>query len=219
MKKVLRSLILLAFLSCLFALPVNAADPKIVPPAAVWADGGISEGGNHVCFNKWIEGGKVISAKSSNPKILKITNVQKGGDVNYSVYFEGVKPGKAQLTVVYKLNGRKYTAKATYIVKPYPKVFRFFKVNGEDVDFKAYPGDYYFAPPKSKKITIRYKLTNGWKVCRIEGGWYDGKKETYFKPKNGKSFAYKPRMTFVNYEFRKGKYVFMYSLSCRKPGT
>ena len=189
-----------------------------ISPVTIWTDGGLGPGGGHMGFNSFSDGTKVLAVKSSNKKVLKV-KYKKGDDPRWSIWLTGIKPGNSRVTITYQDWSGKHTTSAVYTVKKYPKVFKSFTVNGKKVDFSKYPDTYWGNGKGVKNVKIKYKLNKGWKLTRTEGVYYEGGRELYFKPVNGKKFAFKKPKMFVNYEFRKGKDVFFYTVAVRMPGA
>ena len=209
-------LIILFIVCVLFSVPANAAAK--ISPVTIWTDGGLSAGGGHLCFDEWMEGAKVISARSSRPKVLKV-ETKRGNDANYGIYLTGLKKGRSKVTVTYKWKGKMYKTSAVYTVRPYPQVFSSFKVNGKEVRFDENPSNYRLNARKTRTLKVRYALRKGWKLVHSEGVYYSGGQEKYFKPVNGKKMQVVRPKTFINYMFQKGKDTFMYQISVMMPGA
>ena len=112
----------------------------------------------------------IISAKSSNTKVAKIT---KEIDVDTYLYFlECKKAGKTTITVKFRTPDGDKTLKKTITVKKYPNEFKSLKVNGKKVNIKK--NKFYYNCTTSKKtVSIKGVLKKGWKIRKIEAKRYD----------------------------------------------
>ena len=145
---------------------------------------------NAVILLNWPESGKVVSVTSSNKSVVKVGK-KKGVGPN-DMYMRGVKPGKATVTVKYRIDGKLGTASQVITVKAYPNPFAWVKVNGKKVNLSK--NKYALRNKKYDKetFTISFKLNAGWKLetSPLPGAYWIG--DAYvdsFNWKNGKSFT------------------------------
>jgi len=104
---------------------------------------------------------KLVSIKSSKPKVLK---VEKWGSGCWDSAVVPLKPGKSKVTVVYKVNKKKVTVSGTYTVKKYPNAIKKLLVNKKPVDLKANKFEVDCKKLKSAKVTLKVTPASGWKV-------------------------------------------------------
>ena len=188
MKRMFRSVsVLLALVALICACaPAQAESPKpTIIPTTLWADCEYTFG---IEFSDMPETASIISVKSSNPSVLK---VEKYSSDIYDTNLIPKKPGKAKVSVKYKLNGKTGTISAVYTVKAYPNPMTYVKVNGKEIDIKGNKYYYDIFNYKKTKATVTIKLAKGWK---FDGTWgFTAKDEPdaeikEFYPKSGKSF-------------------------------
>lgn len=106
---------------------------------------------------------KLVSIKSSNPKVL--------GAKKYSsdMYDNGLIPkkvGKSVITVKYKYGSKTYTITKTCVVKKYSKAIKTLTVNGKTISLKSKSRYFdYNVSNYSKTIAkIRIAPSSGWKI-------------------------------------------------------
>ena len=185
MVRLVSLLLALVTLACACAPAIAEELKPSIIPCTLWADCEYSFG---IEFSDMPETAKLVSVKSSNPSVLRAT---KCGSEIYATDLVPLKPGKAKVTVKYKLNGKSSAISAVYTVKEYPNPMTYVKVNGQKIDIKAQK--YYFDIFKyaKTKATVTVKPARGWK---IDGTWGftakegEGEDIKEFYPKSGKSF-------------------------------
>lgn len=148
----------------------------------------------NVEFDNWknYDKAKLLSIKSSNKKVIK---VKKYGSKMYDQSFEMKKPGKSKITIVYKLNGKKYTMKATYTVKKYPKPLKSVAVNEKKISLNKNKYQYYKENYKKTTAKVKVQPAAGWKIQHVYADTYNGKKFKEIKVskkaiQNGKTFKF-----------------------------
>jgi len=140
-----------------------------------------------------IGNGKATNWKSSNSKVLKITDKQDN-----CVWFKTLKTGKATISCVVKVGKKKYKLSTTYIVKKADPL-QYVKVNGKNV----YKKNYYLSTMKKKageSVKVEWKLKKGWKVLSANYRVDNGKGATWKKMKNKKSFKVGKVNSYVSLE-------------------
>lgn len=135
---------------------------------------------------------KLISAKSSNPKIIAIkTGVKEKNDI----VVRALKAGTVTITIKYKVGKKTYTVKDKLTAKKFPRIFKSLKVAGKTVDLKKDVGGYTLK--KFKKTTAKIEIVpaNGWEIGNIRG--YIGGKSVSIT--NGKNFSIpKKKDAYIN---------------------
>lgn len=114
-----------------------------------------------------------VSAKSSNTAVGRITKDTWTDEKNHKIvdfYLKAKSLGKTTVTYVYKKNGKKYTAKGTYVVKKYPKAIKSLSLNGTQYKIRK---SRYFGFEKrgyGRKTSARVKIVpaKGWKFTYTE---------------------------------------------------
>lgn len=116
-----------------------------------------SKNGEYGISVKDLGNGKVSNWKSSNSKVLKIT--QKTEDC---VWFVTKKTGTSTISCTVKKGGKTYKLKSKVTVKKCDP-FSYVKIDGKNV----YKKNYYLANVNKKvgsKVKVEWKLKSGWKV-------------------------------------------------------
>ncbi len=156
------ALCVLAALLCATALPAFAASPKPeMPSHTFWA------GERRWCLGVYNapEDARLVSVKSSNPKVLR---VEKGDSLD-NIFWEPLKPGKSKVTVTYKVGRKKQSISATYTVRKFPAPFDTLKVNGKSISPSSQKNIYDLENYKKTRATTTYKPKKGWEV--VENGF------------------------------------------------
>ena len=114
------------------------------------------------------DGAKLVSVKSSKPKVLKVTKTSS--DPLDGISWTPLKPGTSKVSVTYKdKEGKKTTISANYTVKKMPSPFSKLKVNGKSVKPSSMKNIYSFNKYTKTSATITFKAKSGWKV--VEKGF------------------------------------------------
>lgn len=103
----------------------------------------------------------LVSARSSNPKVLSI---EKWGDGKWDCAVSPLKPGKSKVTVTYKIGKAKKTVSGVFTVKKYPNAIKKLTYNKKAVNLKKNPFNVDLAKKAKKKSTIKVTPAKGWKV-------------------------------------------------------
>ena len=177
------ALLLLAVLVMLAVVPVSGAvaeSAKLkMETHTYWAN----EPFGYTVFTENLpDNAKLVSAKTSNPKVLTI---EKWGSGKWDVCVSPHKPGKSVVTVVYKFGGKKHTVKGTFTVKKYPNALKALTLNGKPIDLKNNKYEADCTANGKSTVTIKATPAKGWKVLnpieiRSEG-------YSYKTVKNGRS--------------------------------
>ena len=161
-------------------------------------------------YNNMPSNAKIVSVKSSNTKVIKVE--KQSSDINDTLLYP-LKPGKAKITVKYKVKGKTKTVSATFKVKKYPNPLLSVKVNGKKLDIKTYKFYYDFYKYKATNTKIQVKLAKGWKIAdayRFTEKSKDGSDFNDYNVKNGKAFKVKKGYNcyvFFNLVNSKGEYL------------
>ncbi len=198
-KRVLNTVLLFAICFCAFwmtSTKVQAADPKYTPMRKTIL----------VCTNhSWggsvqnLDNGKIISVKSSKPKVLSVS-FQKGSN---SLSYSGLKAGKSVITVKVKKGGKTYTLKSTVRVVA-DKPFKYIKYNNKNIyKNNEYRSNFQHGLKSGKKLT--WKMKKGYKVTKAQYV-ISGSGSSYKKVKNGQKMKIvKNKTTWVSYEIKTPK--------------
>ncbi len=156
---------------------------------------------------------KIISVKSSKPKIVKITKNDNPTKI-YDYQLVPLKAGKSTITVKFKEGGKTYTASGVFTVKKYPNPFEYIKVNGKKIDLKKNKYDYSPEKYTKSKAKISVKLKKGWKFENWEKLDFATNQYTHPKTLNGKSFKVGKDGTHVGFSIvnSKGDSFFYYMI-------
>ena len=138
-------------------------------------------------YGNFPENIKIISVKSSKPRIIKITKNENPTKIN-DYQMIPLKAGKSTISVKFKTGKKTYTASGVYTVKKYPNPFEYIKLNGQKIDLKKFQYSYSPEAYAKSKAKISVKLKKGWKFEKWEK--IDFATGAYTSPKtmNGKSF-------------------------------
>lgn len=148
--------LIVLLLSALATTAVAAPKPQL-PMRTFWA--GEQTWGLQV--EDMPEGAKIVSVKSSNPKVLKAYNE---GSEEGILFFDPLKPGKSKVTVILNNGGKNTTLTAVYTVKKFPSTFATLKVNGKAIKPTEYKNIYRVKNYKPTKTTVTFKPKKGWSV-------------------------------------------------------
>lgn len=125
---------------------------------------------------------KLVSIKSSNPKVLE---AEKWGNDKWDCGVTPLKAGTSKVTVVYKINGKKYTVSGTFTVKKYPNAIKTLVFNKKKIDLKKNPFEVDCYKQAAKTISIKVTCASGWKLVQPIEILSEGC--SYKTLKNGKS--------------------------------
>lgn len=161
MKKSIRKTILMAFMIGVmsFMIPGTAfAAKKVALESTAWLN-----------YTGWLEvdnlpkNAKLVSAKSSNNKVLKVNGVTKG-----IVMVDLKKAGKAKVTVTYKVGSKNKNIAQTVEVKKYLNPVKKVSVNGRYIKIdKGAPDTVSTELLGAKgKVTIKVTLQSGWSIVK-----------------------------------------------------
>lgn len=185
--RMLALLLALATLLCLAAPSMAMAEtPKpTIATETLWAG---CEYYSCVFFNDMPDGAKLISIKSSKPKVIR---AEKTGSNIYDDYLVPLKVGKSKITIKYKYQGKTDTLSAVYTVKKYPNPLSQVTVDGKALDIKNNLYYYDCNHYKGTKPLIKVKPAKGWKIDWTWGYTQKPGDDSTFKefsPRSGKAF-------------------------------
>ena len=148
------ALLLVLLLSAL--LPAALAEGKVeLVPQVFWA----GEQPWSIGLENAPDNAKLISVKSSNPKVLKVS----GEDV-FSIGFDPLQPGKSKVTVKYSVGKKVSEVSAVFTVRKFPSVFKTLKFNGKSIQPTYAKNIYEIDNYKKTSATFTYKLKSTWKL-------------------------------------------------------
>lgn len=107
------------------------------------------------------EGAKIVSVKSSNPKVLK---AYSGSSSDNLLFFDPLKPGKSKVTVTIKDGSKTSTLSAVYTVKKFPSTIATLKVNGKAIKHAESKNVFFVRNYKPTETTVTFKPKKGWSV-------------------------------------------------------
>lgn len=217
MKKTALRILALAMLLALTvgALPALAAAARSIIVEPLYA----GTGSYRMNIRNWSWTEEIVSVKSSNPGVLKVTDAD-------SLEATPRKAGKATITVKYKLGGKSYTIKGKYTVKAYPKPVKSLTVNGERIKLtERQKLRYNHEAEYGKKVsvTINLKPRAGWKITKIKAytrdTWNSKARKTTLKVANNTKFTVpKDKEAFITYTLENGKTKFDYIVNVERYG-
>ena len=161
MKKSIRKTILMVFMIGVMSLMISGtalAAKKIALESTAWLN-----------YTGWLEvdnlpkNAKLVSAKSSNNKILKVNGVTKG-----AVIVDLKKAGKVKVTVTYKVGSKKKKFTQTVEVKKYLDPVKKVSVNGRNIKINRRDPDTVSTEllDTKGKVTIKVTLKSGWSIVK-----------------------------------------------------
>ena len=105
------------------------------------------------------ENAKLVSVKSSNPKVLRVS----GEDV-FAIGFDPLQPGKSKVTVKYSVGKKVSEVSAVFTVKKFPSVFSTLKFNGKSIQPSYAKNIYEIHNYKKTSATLTFKLKSAWNL-------------------------------------------------------
>lgn len=208
--------LILAVMLVLSLIPAMAATQARIAKETLYS----GTGEYYIKINNWTYEEEIISVKSSNSSVLKVTGSQ-------SRYVLVKNAGQAKIKIKYKLNGKTTTISHTFTVKEYPKPIKSLTVNGKKITLKKEKRVLcrFDRPDLEKKASIKINLkpASDWIIDKIKAYYYnvsDSSNQKSLTVKNNKAFTIKKRCeAVVTYTLKNSKgSKFNYVVEIKTPG-
>ncbi len=125
-----------------------------------------------VLAKKLPDNAKLISIKSSNPKVLK---AKQYGSGTHDSAVRPMKNGKSKITIKYRTGKKTISISDTLTVKKYPKAIKKIIYNGKPINLKKNKFEVERIAKSDNVVKVKVIPNKGWKVndkiiVRVDGG-------------------------------------------------
>lgn len=181
-------------------LPAMAAAKVKIVPQTLWFMADNPDFQDHwVHISNLPKSAKLLGCVSSNEAVVSIPFSEAiPRDEEYVLNVK--KPGKAKITVTYKVGAKKRTVSATYTVKKAPKVVSKLVFDGRKVNLNENGQAYYFCDGTPNKYSHKIGFTpaKGWKI--VESNICDYEGNVIVSVKNNKTFKLPKKLHLSIYQ-------------------